>query len=192
MPATINGTTGFGGNLSGNVTGNVTGNLTGVLSSGGSLTFATAQASTSGTSIDFTGIPSWAKRITVYMMDVSTSGTSALLVQIGAGSVQTAGYNSASGSAINNAAPAVVGSSSGFIMNHDVAADTRSYQMHITHIGSNKFVASFTAGGTTNRTVYGAGGGSVTLSGALDRVRITTVNGTDTFDAGTINIAYEG
>jgi hypothetical protein len=35
------------------------------------------------------------------------------------------------------------------------------------------------------------GGGTVTLGGTLDRVRITTVNGTDTFDAGTINILYE-
>ena len=33
--------------------------------------------------------------------------------------------------------------------------------------------------------------GRVTLSGALDRVRVTTVNGTDTFDAGSINILYE-
>jgi len=33
--------------------------------------------------------------------------------------------------------------------------------------------------------------GSKSLSAALDRVRITTVNGTDTFDAGAINILYE-
>jgi hypothetical protein len=35
------------------------------------------------------------------------------------------------------------------------------------------------------------GGGTVTLGGVLDRVRITTINGTDTFDAGSINILYE-
>ena len=35
------------------------------------------------------------------------------------------------------------------------------------------------------------GGGSVTLSGALDRVVLTTVGGTDTFDAGSVNIIYE-
>jgi len=34
-------------------------------------------------------------------------------------------------------------------------------------------------------------GGSKTLSDTLTQVRITTVNGTDTFDAGTINILYE-
>jgi hypothetical protein len=34
--------------------------------------------------------------------------------------------------------------------------------------------------------------GDVALSGTLDRIRITTVNGTDTFDAGTINVSWEG
>ena len=54
----------------------------------------TAVASTSGTSIDFTGIPSWVKRITVMLSGVSTSGTSIVLIQIGAGSVTTSGYAS--------------------------------------------------------------------------------------------------
>jgi hypothetical protein len=45
---------------------------------------------------------------------------------------------------------------------------------------------------TTSTTGTITTGGSVTLSGTLDRVRITTVSGTDTFDAGSINILYEG
>jgi hypothetical protein len=54
----------------------------------------------------------------------------------------------------------------------------------------NIWAASVAAGSpASNCCVFG--GGSVTLSGTLDRVRITTVNGTDTFDAGTINILYE-
>jgi len=54
---------------------------------------ATAQASTSGTSIDFTGIPSWVKRITVMFSGVSTNGSSNLLVQIGtSGGVDNTGY----------------------------------------------------------------------------------------------------
>jgi hypothetical protein len=36
------------------------------------------------------------------------------------------------------------------------------------------------------------GGFQVSLSGTLDRIRLTTVNGSDTFDAGSINIIYEG
>jgi hypothetical protein len=33
--------------------------------------------------------------------------------------------------------------------------------------------------------------GSKTLSAELTTVRITTVNGTDTFDAGTVNVSWE-
>ena len=62
--------------------------------------------------------------------------------------------------------------------------------MTIVTLGSNVWAAfgvllqSHAAGAMPN-------GGSVTLAGTLDRVRITTVNGTDTFDAGSINILYE-
>lgn len=156
------------------------------------ITQGTAVATTSGTSIDFTGIPSWVKRITVMMSNISSSGTSSFLIQIGSGSVQTTGYNSAAGSSINAATPSVASSSAGFIMLNDTAADARTYVMTISLLGSNTYVASLTAGGLTNRTVFGAGGGSVTLSGTLDRLRLTTVNGTDTFDAGSANILYEG
>jgi hypothetical protein len=61
---------------------------------GGAITSATAQASTSGTSINFTDIPSWVKRITVMFNGVSTSGTSIRQAQLGAGSVTTSGYTS--------------------------------------------------------------------------------------------------
>jgi len=37
----------------------------------------------------------------------------------------------------------------------------------------------------------GAGGGGITLGAALTAIRITTSNGTDAFDAGSINILYE-
>jgi hypothetical protein len=49
--------------------------------------------------------------------------------------------------------------------------------------------------GAFHELVYSVGNvvsGSKTLAGTLDRIRITTVNGTDTFDAGQINILYEG
>ena len=51
----------------------------------------TAVASTSGTSNDFTSIPSWVKRITVMFNGVSTNGTSPVQLQIGAGSVTAQG-----------------------------------------------------------------------------------------------------
>jgi hypothetical protein len=45
--------------------------------------------------------------------------------------------------------------------------------------------------GFSNEARNNSIGGFVPLSGTLDRVRITTANGTDTFDAGSINILYE-
>lgn len=150
----------------------------------------TAVASTSGTSIDFTGIPSWVKRITVMFNGVSTNGTSAILAQVGAGSVTTSGYNS--GNELANAAGVnLVTSTAGFVAAQiSVNTDSFAGSFTITNITSNTWVAS----GVMYR-ISATGvemlAGNIALGGTLDRVRITTVNGTDTFDAGSINILYE-
>jgi hypothetical protein len=147
----------------------------------------TAVASTSGTSIDFTGIPSWVKRITVMFSGVSTNGTSNLLVQIGSGSVTTSGYTSGAWSANTSNST----STAGFLLSSSNSA-AANYQGNIliSLLTGSTYVESHSLGSpaSTNQSM---GGGSVALSGVLDRVRITTVNGTDTFDAGTINILYE-
>jgi hypothetical protein len=148
----------------------------------------TAVASTSGTSIDFTSIPSWVKRITVMFSGVSTNGTSNVQVQIGSGSITSSGYSSTS-SNIANGSGQTVNSTTGFLINSASAADIRSGNIILTSFGSNLWVCSSTLKASTTYTIWG--GGDVTLGGTLDRVRITTVNGTDTFDAGTINILYE-
>jgi hypothetical protein len=148
----------------------------------------TAVASTSGTAIDFTGIPSWVKRITVMFNGVSLSGTSNLLVQVGSGSVTTSGYSSTysagSGSTISSA-----NSTAGFIMLASLATATASGILTIQTLGSNIWVSGHTIKSNTTNTSFG--GGDITLGGVLDRVRITTTNGTDTFKAGSINILYE-
>lgn len=145
--------------------------------------------STSGTSIDFTGIPSWVKRITVMFNGVSTSGTSTTLVQIGAGSVTSTGYVS-SAQAFTATATTTTTSTAGFLNSISSASSSRSGQWLITNVSSNTWVCSNTLGDSATNS-NGIGGGTVTLSGTLDRVRITTTNGTDTFDAGSINILYE-
>jgi hypothetical protein len=154
------------------------------------LTSGTAQASTSGTSIDFTSIPSWVKRITVMFSGVSTNGASPVQVQIGAGSVTTSGYVStcANGYAANSLA--VDSSSTGFITQFASASSARNGQMVLTNISGNIWVSAHMMGDISGQG-GGVGGGNITLSGVLDRVRITTVGGTNTFDAGTINILYE-
>lgn len=151
----------------------------------------TAQNSTSGTYIDFTGIPAGVKRVTVLFNAVSTSGTSHILIQIGSGSITSSGYNTAAGGCINNAAPAVSSSTAGFILFNDTVTDLRSGTITIALAGSNIYVESHTLAGSSSRITTYWGGGQVTLGGALDRVRITTANGTDTFDAGSINVLYE-
>jgi hypothetical protein len=150
----------------------------------------TAQASTSGTSRDFTGIPSWVKRITVMFSGVSTSGTSVPLIQLGdSGGVENTGYLGASGN-LNGAVYANY--TAGFGINGALA--TNIYQGIVVLALLNASTNTWAASGNIARS-DGAGfivtAGSKSLSGVLDRVRITTVNGTDTFDAGTINILYE-
>ena len=152
----------------------------------------TAQNSTSGTSIDFTGIPSWAKRVTVMFSGVSTSGTSQFLFQIGAGSVQNTSYSSSSFAVISTPSYGSAISTAGFIVGGTAvdAAALFSGSAVLTLLGSNIWTfQAILASTSVVRTTFGGGG--VTLSGTLDRVRITTVNGTDTFDAGSINIMYE-
>lgn len=156
----------------------------------GALVAATAVASTSGTSIDFTGIPSWVRRITVMFNGVSTNGTSHYLVQIGSGSVQTTSYAGA-GSAIPGGTPSTVNSTTGFlIFNQEGATQANSGAVVLTLITANTWIASGVLAQDNNTRTF-ITGGKTALSGTLDRVRITTVNGTDVFDAGSINILYE-
>jgi hypothetical protein len=151
----------------------------------------TSQATTSGTSIDFTGIPSWVKRVTVMLNGVSTNGTSLIQVQLGAGSVTTSGYATQS-AYISGAATANAGYTSGFVViNSVLAAATYSGTAIFNLLGSNAWCGNSTVAFASAGTALFSSGGSITLSGTLDRVRITTVNGTDTFDAGSINILYE-
>jgi hypothetical protein len=156
----------------------------------GRMTLATAQNSTSGTAIDFTGIPSWVKKITVMFNGVSTNGSSIALVQLGAGTIISTGYACGAGQL---GAPNVYTSyTAGFGLTVGGAAVNTLYgKAEVRLITGSTYLCS-------SRVVTSLGGGhaysdgSITLSGTLDRVRITTANGTDTFDAGSINILYEG
>ena len=153
------------------------------------ITSGTAVASTSGTFIDFTGLPAWAKKITVMFNEVSTNGTSQRLVQLGTGSTTytTSGYlatSSVVASTVNTTS-----NTAGFLIYQDNPAYVCSGHMTITNVSGNIWISSHVAKLATNLSVFG--GASVTLGAALTAVRNTTVNGTDTFDAGSINIFYE-
>jgi hypothetical protein len=163
---------------------------------GGALTLGTAVASTSGTSIDFTGIPSWAKRVTVMFNGVSANGSSIPQIQLGdAGGVETTGYTGAASSEASTVITVTQYSGAGFTLLGTSSASTVLLTGHavfsLIDATTNTWVGSIAIiradAGAMHRS-----GGSKTLSATLDRVRVTTVNGTDTFDAGTINISYEG
>lgn len=154
---------------------------------GGVVTSGTAVTLTNQTSVDFTSIPSWVKRITVMFSGVSTNGSSSIQIQLGdSGGIETSGY---AGSVTQTTTTSYF--SAGFIFGDVAAASVVHGLMTICLIGSNTWAETSTLGGTTgyaNRN----GGGSKSLSDTLTQVRITTVNGTDQFDVGTINILYEG
>lgn len=143
----------------------------------------------SGTSVDFTSIPSWVKRITVMFNGISTSGSSSPLVQLGtSGGVVTSGYGGSS--SLIASTVTTQNFTAGFGERSQDAAAVRTGSWVITNVSGNIWVCAGVLGrsDSANTSVTG---GTVTLSGTLDRVRITTVNGTDTFDAGTINILFE-
>lgn len=155
---------------------------------GTSLARGTAQNAT-GTAIDFIGIPSWAKRITVMLNGVSTNGTSQLVVRMGAGSVENTGYFSTAADIAGTSAGTGSDTTGIRLMNGLVAADTTTGSLSLTNITGNSWVA--TSATTRSSTVTSFSSGSKTLSGPLDRIRLTTANGTDTFDAGSVNIMWE-
>jgi|APGre2960657373_1045057.scaffolds.fasta_scaffold14374_4 hypothetical protein len=152
-------------------------------------TLATAVATTSGTSIDYTGLPAWVKKITVSFQGVSTNSTSLWLLQLGtSGGVTTSGYLGRA----RDLASTTSAYSAGFTLLTDSSAGAILHGLiHVVTLGSNNFAMSGILSRSDGANIY-ISGGSIALGGVLDRVRLTTVNGTDVFDAGSVNILYEG
>ena len=142
---------------------------------------------TTNTSLDFTGIPSWVKRITVIFSGLSLSSTADILVQLGdSGGIEITGYISTSSATGTGAATS--SSTVGMIIRSSTAAGITSGIMTIQNLTGNSWVASYAGKRESNTSSYG--GGDKTLSDTLTQIRITTTS-TDTFDAGTVNIMYE-
>jgi hypothetical protein len=148
--------------------------------------------SASGTSVDFTGLPSWVKRVTLMVGQISTSGTANLLIQIGdAGGIEDTGYlgdgfTSSGGATANTNYTAGFGIGSG----NQAAASISQGSFVLTKLSGNTWVIFGAMGYSSAATISQTAGGK-TLSAILDRIRLTTTNGTDSFDAGSVNILYE-
>ena len=156
---------------------------------GGAITSDTAKASTSGTTVDFTGIPSWVKRITVMFSGVSTSGANIIFAQLGTGETPTfvaTGYTAPLVSC-TAVAISVVTYTTGFpIVNPIGTAELASGTYVISNITGNTWSLFGSASAATAR--FYSTSGALALGAALTAVRITSA---DAFDAGTINIMYE-
>jgi hypothetical protein len=155
-----------------------------------SITIGTKQATTSGTSKDFNSLPTGIKRIAIGFETVSTNGTDRYIVQLGdSGGLETSGYqgctqtDTITGSVWSSGivaiqVPAASGSYSGVVIMHLIDASTNTWAVSVNVSQTNGEVAYY-------------GGGTKSLSAVLDRIRITTEGGTNTFDLGNVNITYE-
>jgi hypothetical protein len=138
------------------------------------------------TSVDYTGIPSGVKQIIISFNGVGTD-TSSILVQIGdAGGIESTSYVAGSFRTTNVGAT----STEGFPIYMILTSNAFYGQMvlMLENSATNYWISSH-SGRITNSAAT-CGGGSKSLTATLDRLRITTANGTDLFDAGEVNIAY--
>lgn len=150
----------------------------------------TSQATTTGTAFDYTSLPPEIKRITVMFNEVSLSGTDNYLVQIGdSGGVSSSGYTSASAINAGGGGVASTSSTAGFILMSQNATRPMTGHLILTRFTGNTWIASHSMGQAASPQGI-QGGGVKVLSNELDRLRITRT-GTDTFDAGSVNIFYE-
>jgi len=148
-----------------------------------------ASVAASGTAVDFVGIPEGVKRVTVMFDGVSTNGASRIVVQIGSDTIETSGYVATATGFI--ATGQTVQSSTGFIHgNNSIATSLHVGSFTLQRDSLNKWTSTHIISTVTNTVMYW-GSGNKLLSNPLGCVRITTENGTDQFDAGTINISWE-
>lgn len=155
------------------------------------MTLTGSVATTSGTSIDLsTSIPSWVKRITISYQGVSLNGSSHAILQLGSGSFTTTGYAATSAYCATGNQAGVASATNGLLVHCGSASNAFTGTLTLINITGNTWVSSHS--GMLNTTVGVTGGGSIALGGALDRIRIASANGSDTFDAGSVNVLYEG
>ena len=158
------------------------------------VTLGTAQATTSGTAISFTGIPAGVRRVTMNFIGVSIDATTELLVQLGdAGGIETSGYLSTAAAIVDASAVAAGQSTAGFVLTKGAATAGVFHGRVVLELENS---AAFTWSNAStlsqsNAAAIQGGGGSKSLAAELTQVNLTTVSGTANFDAGEVNITYE-
>jgi hypothetical protein len=153
----------------------------------GGITVNSSVATTSGTTVTLTtSIPSTAKRISVLFNNCGTNGTSPLLIQGGGGSFDVTGYQSSARTGTSTTT-----NTTGYItcLNVAAAASARG-KITLDLLTGNTWVAAGNLATGSSEDIHSSAG-IKTFGGALDRLRITTVGGTDTFDEGAITVTWE-
>ena len=153
----------------------------------------TQQATTSGTAIDFTGIPAGVRRLTLLLNQVSTNGTTNLMIQLGTSAgLTTSGYGGMYGY-FNASSSGFAGQGAGVFLHNGQAAQSNTGRFVFENLDATTWVCSYSGylfdGGSGLWTAVS--NGIVGLPGTLDRLRLTTQTGTPTFDAGGANIFWE-
>ena len=156
-----------------------------------SISLGTENTTTGGSTLDFTSIPSGVKVVRFILQAVSTSGSSDIIVQIGdAGGIETSGYLGSSWSANTTNQ----NYTDGFGI-HANQASGNVYHSTVTLCLVDSSNNTWVSNGVTGRSDSGGAGvfaGTKSLTGVLDRVRLTTQGGSDTIDAnGGINIQFQ-
>lgn len=165
------------------------------LAAGALFTQATEQATTSGTSITFTGIPSDTQIIIVRGVGVSQNGTAAGIIRIGpSGGVETTNYSNVSGSG-TNAGSWVVGSNAAGVAFTAYQLGNADNLVNFTVVltledaVNNTWVTMGTHGNTGTTPTAGQVGGSKSIAGAINQLQVLAST-TNSFDAGAISIMY--
>jgi hypothetical protein len=161
------------------------------------ISVASVSASSGTTAIVITGLASSVRKITLLLKSVSISGTSNVIVQLGTGggpTYVTSGYTSSATTINGTAVASTSATTSGFDLdglgNSPTATDARSGPIQLTSNDGLTWYLSSNLSCTSDAEQLIAAG-AVTLGSALTAIRLTTVNGTDTFDgSGTIGVLY--
>ena len=155
-------------------------------------TLGTPVTTTSGTTVTFTGIPAGTKQVIVNFSAFGIDGAQSIFITLGTSSgIETTGYKSGSGKQ-NGSGNTLTEASTAFVILYNVEANTLSGSATFTlqNSSTNTFVASGVFGNRDSDSHTFTMGGTKSLSGVLDRIRITSLNGAANFDSGSINIAY--
>jgi len=155
-------------------------------------TLGTAVAASGSGSVSFTGIPSWANRVTIYVAGLSSNGTDNIYFQAGtSGGFVATGYLSGT-TTTTNGSSIVSNETLGFGLTAStgvIATSVYNYTLTLRRLTGNTWVAD----GSGHRSDSAVGyivNGNIALGAALDRIRVAN-QAAATFDAGTVNISYE-